>query len=110
VRLLYELEVCAASLVEGLRKDVDRQSLLLRLEGHCSLEQISQIIRQLGLPSASVGSLSQRLQACAQALPKEVLAGAQIVFLLCDEIFRRGQPILITVEPPGAFDSQDRVG
>src|SRR6266436_1082717 len=41
----------------------------------------------------------QRLTAYAQALPKEGLAGVRIVFLLCDEIFTRGQPILMTVEP-----------
>ncbi len=50
-------------------------------------------------PNASVGSISQRLTAYARALPKEVLLGAPIVFLLCDEIFTLGQPILLTVEP-----------
>ena len=32
-------------------------------------------------------------------MPKEVLTGARIVLLLCDEIFTLGQPILLTVEP-----------
>src|SRR3989454_10846083 len=96
---LYALEVRAASSVQAIRKEVDRHILLLRLEGHCSLESISQIIGQLGLPFSSVGYISQRLTAYAQALPKDVLTGAQIVFLLCDEIFTLGQPILITVEP-----------
>ena len=31
--------------------------------------------------------------------PTAVVSGAQIVFLLCDEIFTLGQPILLTVEP-----------
>ncbi len=78
---------------------MDRHILLLRLEGHCALESISQIIKQLGLPNASVGYISQRLTAYAHALPKEVVSGAPIVFLLCDEIFTLGQPILLTVEP-----------
>jgi hypothetical protein len=82
-----------------MRKEVDRHILLLRLEGHCALERMSQILKQLGLPFASVGYISQRLAAYAQALPKEQWTDAQIVFLLCDEIFTRGQPILITVEP-----------
>jgi len=96
---LYVLEVHAASSVQALRPEVDRHILLLRLEGYCSLESISQIIRQLGLPFSSVGYISQRLTAYAQALPKEVLTGARIVFLLCDELFTRGQPILLTIEP-----------
>jgi hypothetical protein len=43
--------------------------------------------------------MSQRLGAYARALPKAVLAGAQIVLLLCDEICTLGQPIRITVAP-----------
>jgi hypothetical protein len=97
--LLYELDVCDPSSPEAIRTEVDRHILLLRLEGHCALERISQILRQLGLPFSSVGYISQRLAAYAQALPKEGWADAQIVFLLCDEIFTRGQPILLTVEP-----------
>ena len=99
LRLLFELEVSAAVAPAALTKEVDRHILLLRLEGHCALESIAQIIKQLGLPYASVGYISQRLTAYARALPEVALAGAQMVFLLCDEIFTLGQPILITVEP-----------
>jgi hypothetical protein len=94
---LYELEVCAPA--AAIRKATDRYILLLRLEGQCSLEHISQIMKQLALPCASVGYISQTLTAYAKALPKEVLTGCQIVFLLCDEIFTLGRPILLTVEP-----------
>src|SRR5215813_6432480 len=97
--LLYELEVCAPDSPEAIRKEVDRHILLLRFEGHCALERMAQILKQLGLPFSSVGYISQRLAAYAQALPKEELTGAPILFLLCDEIFTLGQPILITVEP-----------
>src|SRR6266705_3915266 len=96
---VYALRVCEVSSAQALRKEVDRNILLLRLEGHCALESISQIIKQLGLPNASVGSISQRLTAYARALPQEVVSGAPIVLLLCDEIFTLGQPILLTVEP-----------
>ncbi len=91
---VYALQVCEPSSTQAMRKEVDRHILLLRLEGHCALERISQILKQLGLPFASVGYISQRLAAYAQALPKEQWTDAQIVFLLCDEIFTRGQPIL----------------
>jgi len=97
--LLYELEVCNPGSPEAIRKEVDRHILLLRFEGHCALERISQILKQLGLPFASVGYISQRLAAYARALPQAGWPDAQIVFLLCDEIFTHGQPILITVEP-----------
>ena len=96
---VYALRVCDPASAQAIRKEVDRHILLLRLEGHCSLERISQIIKQLGLPNASVGYISQRLTAYARTLPQEVVSGAPIVFLLCDEIFTLGQPILLTVEP-----------
>ena len=97
--LLYELDMGAPGSPEAIRKEVDRHILLLRLEGHCALERISQILQQLGLPFSSVGYISQRLAAYAQALPQETWTDAQLVFLLCDEIFTLGQPILLTVEP-----------
>jgi len=97
--LLYELDMGAPGSPEAIRKEVDRHILLLRLEGHCALERISHILKQLGLPFSSVGYISQRLAAYAQALPQEARTDAQIVFLLCDEIFTLGQPILLTVEP-----------
>src|SRR6266852_6965777 len=96
---VYALQVCEPSSAQAIRKEVDRHILLLRLEGHCALESISQIIKQLGLPNASVGYISQRLTAYARTLPQEVVSGAPIVFLLCEEIFTLGQPILLTVEP-----------
>lgn len=99
LRLLFELEVSAARSPAALTKEVDRHILLLRMEGRCALESISRIIEQLGLPYTSVGYISQRLTAYAQALPEKALSGARIVFLLCDEIFTLGQPILMTVEP-----------
>jgi hypothetical protein len=96
---VYALRVCDPASAQAIRKEVDRHILLLRLEGHCSLERISQIIKQLGLPNAAVGDISQRLTAYARVLPQETVSGAPIVFLRCDEIFTLGQPILLTVEP-----------
>src|SRR6266571_7371390 len=96
---LYALEVHDPLSAQAIRKEVDRDILLLRLEGQCSLEAISHILTQWGLPFSSIGYISQRLGAYARILPKAALSGAQTVFLLCDEIFTLGQPILITVEP-----------
>lgn len=97
--LLYELDVCDPGSPEVIRKEVDRHILFLRFEGHGALERIAQILKQLGRPFASVGAMSPRLAAYAQALPKEEWTDAPMVFLLCDELFTRGQPILLTVEP-----------
>src|SRR5437879_5633923 len=97
--LLYDLDVGDPRSPEAIRKEADRHILLLRFEGHGALERMAQILKQLGLPCASVGAMSQRLAAYAQALPRETWTNARIVFLVCDEIFPRGQPILITVEP-----------
>src|SRR6266478_4540625 len=97
--LLYELEVCAPSSPEAVRKEVDRHILLLRFEEHCALERIAQILKQLGLPFSSVGYISQLLAVDAQDLPKEEWTKALIIFLLCDEIFTLRQTIMFTVEP-----------
>src|SRR5712691_2799668 len=51
---VYALRVCAPSSAQAIRNEVARHSLLLRLEGHCSLARISHIITQLGLPNAAV--------------------------------------------------------
>jgi hypothetical protein len=103
--LLWQLtEVFAAPPPAALpppdrQAEQDRHILLYRLVGRCSLESMAQICAELGLPYTSVGYLSQRLTAFAQALPKGLPTGARIVWLLADEIFANGQPILITVEP-----------
>jgi hypothetical protein len=97
--LLYELDMGAPGSPEAVRQEVARHSLLLRLEGHGALERIAQILKQLGRPFSSVGYISPRLAAYAPALPQEAWTDAQIVFLLCDELFTLGPPILLTVEP-----------
>jgi hypothetical protein len=96
---LYALEVRAASSVQAIRTAVDRHRLVLRLEGHGSLESISHSIGQLGWPFSSVGYLSPRLTASAQALPNDGLTGVRIVLLLGDESCTRGPPMLLTIAP-----------
>ncbi|HEX4945941.1 MAG TPA: hypothetical protein VFZ34_04735 [Blastocatellia bacterium] len=81
------------------QREVDQHILLLRLVGHCSLESLAQIGAELGLPSHSVGYLSQRVTTFARALPPELPTGGPRMVLLADEIFAAGQPILLTVEP-----------
>ena len=97
--LLYELAVCNPGSPVAIRQEVDRHILLLRFEGHCALERLAQILKQLGRPFASVGYISQRIAAYAQALPSAAWTNAPMVFLVCEAILTRGQPMLLTVEP-----------
>ena len=103
--LLWQLQNCfTPPCVEALpprytQADVDRQILLLRMVGRCSLESIAQIATELAWPVHSVGYISERLTTYARALPQGLPADARIVVLLSDEIFTAGQPILLTVEP-----------
>ena len=81
------------------RKEIDRHILLSRLEGKCSLEAISEILKHHGFPIYSVCYISERIKAFAESLPKSIATGKEIKFYLWDEIFTNGQPILVTVEP-----------
>lgn len=96
---LSHLDTCAPNSSSASNHRVDTCILWLRLAGECSLDSLSQILRQLGRPFASVGSLSQRLTAYAHPVPQDGLPGARIVLLWCDAIFTLGPPILLTVEP-----------
>jgi hypothetical protein len=99
LRALYTLEVCDPLSAQAIRTEVDQSILLLRLAGQGSLEAISHILTQLRLPFSSMGYIAPRLATDARTLPYVALAGTQLVFLLCDESFTLGQPILVTVEP-----------
>ena len=76
--------------------------LSLRLEGKCSIEAISTIMKRFGIPNASVGSISQYLQNFGSLLPNTLTTGndgVQLVVFLSDEIFAKNIPILVTVDP-----------
>lgn len=79
---------------------LDRLIVLLRLEGRCSLQQISNILLALGLSPHSIGTISEHLKSLAQKLPSCLTSETiQLVIFLSDELFANGQPILITIEP-----------
>lgn len=81
------------------QRKLDLHILLLRLEGKCSLEAISEIVKHLGFSVHSISYISQRITAYAQSLPSDLPAQAKTVFYLSDEIFANGQPILVTADP-----------
>ena len=80
---------------------LDKAILLLRLEGKCSIQNISSILQYSGYPHHSVGYISQRLSFYAARLKNTLNTGdtIKLAIFLSDEIFSGSQPILITIEP-----------
>ena len=80
----------------------NRFMLDLRLEGKCSIESISEIMKNFDIENSSVGSISQNLHDFGSLLPNTLTTDnneIQMVVYLSDEIFAKNRPILITVDP-----------
>lgn len=80
------------------QKQIDREIMMLRMEGKCSLSAISEILKDRGVKSNSVGYISQRIKEIAEAVPSQELGEEKIEFYIADEIFAKGLPILITID------------
>jgi len=77
-------------------------SLLLRMEGKCSIPAISGILKKIGLKNTSVGTISQKLNQIGKYLPDTFhVDGDTILYasLAVDEMYSYSRPILITVDP-----------
>jgi tetratricopeptide (TPR) repeat protein len=98
LQALFAMDPAGGAVADRERPTLDRLILLLRLQGRCSLGNISEILRQLGYSIYSVGYISERILAYARTLPADVPAGLQITFYLSDEIYSGSRPILITVD------------
>jgi hypothetical protein len=74
----------------------------LRLQGKCSIQSISQILKSENEPNASVGFISETLNRAGSQIGNNLDINTdkplQFVFC-CDEIFAKDKPILITVDP-----------
>jgi len=75
--------------------------LSLRLEGRCSIESISILMKRYEKKLSSVGSISHYLSLFGSLLPhtQSTDETTQMVIFLSDEIFSKSLPILVTVEP-----------
>ena len=75
--------------------------LSLRLEGRCSIEAISTIMKRFDINLASTGAISHYLKYFGSLLPNTLSANGeiQLVVFLSDEIFSKSIPLLVTVEP-----------
>jgi hypothetical protein len=75
--------------------------LSLRLEGRCSIEAISTIMKRHHLDHSSTGYISQTLQSIGSLLPNTLTTNGVrvLVNFSSDEIFSKSTPILLTVDP-----------
>lgn len=94
---VYEIEPRAIN-SKYEQKQIDREIMMLRMAGKCSLEAISEILKDRGVKSNSVGYISQRIKEIAEAVPTIISGEDKIEFYLADEIFAKGKPILVTIE------------
>lgn len=88
---------------QGNEKKASYQYILsLRLEGRCSLQAISSIMKRFNIENSSTGFISQTLEQIGERLPNTLATcnnEAQVVVFASDEIFSKSTPILVTVEP-----------
>jgi hypothetical protein len=76
--------------------------LSLRLEGRCSIEAISTIMKRFTLDPSSTGFISQTFQFIGSLLPNTLPTSGdkvRLVVFSSDEIFSKTTPILVTVDP-----------
>jgi hypothetical protein len=76
--------------------------LAFRLEGRCSIDATSTLMKRFNLPYSSVGKISQTLSKIGGLLPNTLKNKGETVSLLvfaADEVFCKRKPILITVDP-----------
>lgn len=87
--------------IESKAKSLE-YTLMLRLEGKCSIPAISGILKKMGMKNASVGTISQKLNEIGRYLPNTFFAGNDAILYVClaaDEMYSHSTPILITVDP-----------
>ena len=74
-------------------------ALLLRLDGKCSINSISTIMKHLDMTFASVGSISKHLKIAGELLNNVLDKQDNITFAIfaSDEIYTGQRPILITL-------------
>ena len=88
----------------------DELVLALKLQGDCSEGDIAQILKTLGIPKNSIGSVSEHLHRLAAALPKSRPGVARVIVVLADEIFASGRPLLVVIEGRSHYVLKAAVG
>ena len=76
--------------------------LSLRMEGRCSIDAVSTIMKRFDIKTSSTGSISQYLTSFGSIAPNTMPKNNdkdQVIIFLSDEIFSKKTPILVTVDP-----------
>jgi len=76
--------------------------LSLRLEGRCSIQAISTIMKRFDIDYSSTGYISQILGRIGSLLPDTLStpdSEVRVVVFASDEVFSKNTPILVTVDP-----------
>ena len=84
------------------KKELFSKMLSYRMEGRCSIEAISTLMKREESSLSSVGIISQTLSSIGTLLPNKIESmGKDTIQLMVasDEIFSKLTPILITVDP-----------
>jgi hypothetical protein len=87
---------------QNTKKTIISYILALRLEGRCSIERISCLLKRFELENNSSGYISQILSDIGSKLPSSLInenENIQFVIFASDEIFSNVKPILVTVDP-----------
>ncbi len=76
-------------------------TLSFRLEGKCSINSISSIMKRMDIPYASVGAISEHLTLAGSLLPNTIYNSDTVTFAVfaADEIYSKKRPVLITCDP-----------
>ncbi len=97
--------------------EVQRDKLItaLKLDGYCSIGDISRILKLLDIPGNSVGEVSQFLSRLAGAIDTALPQVDKPIVILADEIFAGNKPVLVVMEAKShavllAVIAQDRKG
>ena len=77
-----------------------KTTLSLRLEGKCSINSISDAMKRLGIPYASVGAISEHLTLAGKSLPSTIGNSDTVTYAVfaSDEVYSKKRPILITCD------------
>lgn len=84
------------------REACEAAILAYRFEGKCSIDAISTLMKRADMPLSSTGSISEYLSQTGRALDntlKNKNRAAMLVVFADDEVFAKGSPVLITVDP-----------
>jgi len=89
--------------VEPISREACEAAILAyRFEGKCSIDAISTLMKRADMPLSSTGFISEYLSCTGRALDNTLKTANCAVTLLVfadDEVFAKGSPILITVDP-----------